>query len=120
MSMVNMDTIERGVAAYADNELMPKLPEEGLQKVLIGTMLGLGIRKFKTIAGAMMEEHKEGLKMLGIMDESGNVDIDTLKEEFRKNIGDNGFSVELPMMGKMTFHRSDVDTLYKYITGGTN
>lgn len=114
--MVTIEQIEQGVASYLDAELMPNFPADGLQKVLAGTALSIAIRK----GGNLMIGLKDNptIKMLEIMDDQGNIDIDMIKDEFKKNVPDSGFVVELPIFGKMTFHKSDVDTLYKHITGG--
>lgn len=114
--MVTIDQIENGVAAYLDAELMPQMQENGLQKVLIGTVLGIAVKRGSSLILPLRDNPV--VKMLEIIDDEGNVDLETLKTEFKKNVPDSGFVLELPMLGKMTFHRADVDKLYEYITGG--
>lgn len=111
--MTELATIQKGIAAYLDNELMPNLPANGFEKVLAGTAISLAIRK----SGAIVEGYKDNkiVKMLGIMDENGNVDVGILAEELKKNIPIDGFKVELPMIGGLTFHKDDVDKLHDYI-----
>lgn len=112
--MVTITNIEQGVAAYLDSELMPKLPETGLEKVLMGTAISLVIRR----AGTIVEGYKnnKAVQMLGIMDAEGNVDVDILAEELKKNLPESGVKVEVPMIGSLTFHKADIDKLYSYIT----
>lgn len=111
--MVSIDKIEYGVASYLDAELMPQLQNNGIEKVLIGTTVSLIIRK----SGAIIAGYKDNklVKMLGIMDSEGNVDVDILAEELKKNISKEGIKVDIPVVGTMTFHKEDVDKLYDYI-----
>lgn len=112
--MVSIDKIEQGVAAYLDAELMPQLQKNGVERVLVGTAASLMIHR----AGAIVEGYKDNklVKMLGVMDEEGNVDVDTLVGEVKKNIAKEGFVVDIPILGTLTFHKEDVDKLHKFIT----
>lgn len=111
--MVSVNKIEQGVANYLDGELMPQLQGNGVEKVLVGTAASLFIRRF----GAIIESYKDNklVQMLGIMDEKGNVDVDTLAEEVKKNIPKDGIKIDVPIVGTLTFHKEDVDKLYDYI-----
>ena len=111
--MVSVDKIEQGVANYLDAELMPQLKGNGIEKVIVGTTASLLIRK----TGTIIEGYKDNklVKMLGIIDDNGAVDVDTLVEEVKKNIPKEGVKVEVPILGTLTFHKDDVDKLYDYI-----
>lgn len=112
--MVSIEKIEKGVAAYLDSELMPKLPANGVQKVLAGTAISLLIKR----SGTIVESYKDNqvVQMLGIMDADGNVDVDVLAEELKKNIPTDGVKVDVPVIGALTFRKDDVDKLHKLIT----
>lgn len=112
--MVAIDKVEQGVAAYLDSELMPQLPKSGFEKVLAGTAISLVIRRSRNI----LEGYKNNktIQMLKLMDENGNVDVDVLAEELKKNIPQEGVKVEVPLIGALTFRKEDVDKLYEYIT----
>lgn len=112
--MVTIKNIEQGVAAYLDNELMPQLPNTGIERVLAGTALSLAIRRSGTIIGSFKDN--KIVQMLGIMDAEGNVDVDVLAEELKKNIPTEGVKVEVPVIGALKFHKEDVDKLHEYIT----
>lgn len=113
--MVPVNKIEKGIAAYLDAELMPKFQGNGLERVIVGTVTSLVIRK----SGDIINGYKDNkaVQMLGIMDEDGNVDVDTLAEELKKNIGKDGVKVDIPVIGAITFHKEDVTKLYDYIMG---
>lgn len=111
--MVSVDKIEQGVADYLDAELMPQIKGDGFEKVVVGTATSLLIRR----SGKIIEGYKDNkfVKMLGIMDDEGNVDVETLKDELKKNISKDGVKVDIPVIGTLTFHKEDVDKLYGYI-----
>lgn len=69
-------------------------------------------------SGAILDSYKDNqlVKMLGIMDSEGNVDIDVLAEELKKNMPKEGVRVDVPIIGTLTFKENDVDKLYEYIT----
>lgn len=111
--MVSVDKIEKGMAAYLDAELIPQLQKTGIERVIVGTAASLLIRK----AGSIVEGYKDNkmVKMLGIMDEAGNVDVDMLVEELKKNVPKEGFTVDIPIIGTLTFHEEDIDKMHDSI-----
>lgn len=111
--MKTIAQIQKGVAAYLDNELMPQLPENGIEKVLAGTAMSLAIRKSGVIMGSLKDN--KAVKMLEIMDSEGNVDVDILAEELKKNVPNDGVKIEIPLIGGLTFHKSDVEKVHEYI-----
>ena len=115
--MVNTNQIKRGLANFADAEIVSKIPGGTMKKTLVGTAIGLYI-------GNMDKILSNGLKnpfvsALGVIDEAGNVDIDTLADALKKNISDGGVRVDLDFMGfhlgDMTLHRQDIDVLRTHI-----
>ena len=111
--MVTMEQIEKGLAAYLDNELMPLLPNSSLEKVLAGTAISLGIRSYGKIAASYKDN--KIVQTLGIMDSDGLVDIDVLAEEVKKNIPPEGVVINIPMLGEIKFGKDDVTKLRRYI-----
>lgn len=112
--MVTIDKIQQGIAAYLDSELMPNLPSTGLERILAGTAMSLAIRK----SGSIIASYKDNkaVQMLGLMDAEGNVDVDILAEELKRNIPKEGVKVDIPLIGGITFHKDDIDKLHEYIT----
>lgn len=116
--MVSVNQIEQGIASFLDTEFMPNLPQNGIQKVMAGTAISLIIKR----SGNIVREFTNNsfVKMLGIMDEEGNMDIDILRSELKANMPETGVVMDLPMIGTLTFHKGDVDTLYNHIIRGGN
>jgi hypothetical protein len=108
-----MDAFEKGVASYLDTELMSKLPENTFQRVIAGTAISLAIKKSEPILSNL--RNNSFVKMIEIFDEKGNVDIDLLRDEVKKQIPESGVKADFPMIGTMTFHQNDVDKLYNHI-----
>ena len=53
------------------------------------------------------------------MDSEGNVELEPLMRDLRKEIERKGkMTVEIPMFGKISFTGEDVTELYREITGG--
>lgn len=111
--MVTVDKIEQGVANYLDAELMPQFQGNSVEKVIVGTVASLLIRR----TGTIIEGYKDNklVKMLGIIDDNGAIDADILAEEVKKNIPKEGIKIDVPILGLLTFHKDDVDKLYDYI-----
>ena len=107
---VTIDQAMRGAMRYADNEVIPHLP--GGKGIGSGIMLALimeGSRE-KVLA---MREHP-AVKLMQIMDEQGNIDLDRLYNAARPKF-ENKLSVSVPLIGELKFDQNDVDKLYKYI-----
>lgn len=116
--MITLDDLRNGVVRYIDNELMPEFSQNGLEKVVVGTAIGLIIKKnFSKIE--TFKDHPL-VKLTGVMDDEGNIDFDTLAAEVKENMPETGVSIEAPMIGKMTFKNEDVDKLEKYIKKEVN
>lgn len=113
--MVSICQLEMGIARYLDAELIPKLPTDGAK--------GFGIQVMTTLAtkrvGALVSTYASNpiIKAMGITDDAGNVDIDALREAVLKSMPDTGLAVDVPLAGKLTFYKTDVDKLYQLICG---
>lgn len=112
--MIPYAKVEKGLADYLDGELMPMIPETGFQRIIAGTAISLLIKKGGSQIAALKEN--PAVKMMGIFDDAGNVDVETLRDELKKNMPEDGVKVEVPMLGMLTFRKGDIDKLYSYIT----
>lgn len=116
--MVTTEQLKTGIAAYLDTELMPLMADNALQKVLVGTGLGIALRR----SDAIIDELKSNkmVQVLGIMDDQGNVDIDILHEELKKNMVAEGVSINIPVLGVIKLTSTDIDKLYSHIMNSGN
>ncbi len=113
--MVPITNISAGIAKYADREILPKLPDGSWQKVIAGMGISIAAKRGEAIAQSMAENQM--LKTMAVVD-SGQVDIDLLRETLKDRIPDAGMVIALPVIGTMTFHKDDVDKLYSCIIEG--
>ena len=59
------------------------------------------------------------VRTFAVMDSEGNVDLENLARDLKREIERKGkISVEVPMIGKISFVASDIDEIYREITGG--
>ena len=115
--MVNIGQVKRGIANFVDAEILNKIPGGSLKRTLIGAAMGLYIGNLeKTFAGATKSAY---VTALGVTDESGNIDIDRLAEEIKKNMPPEGVKIDLDVMGfhlgDMTLHASDIEVLRVHV-----
>ena len=106
--VVSVDCIGKGVAKFADREILKNV--DGWQKVVVGAAIALAINRSQDIVASY--RNNKVVKMLGIFDADGNVDIDILKQVVKDNISNNGVVITVPVLGELKFHKSDVDNLY--------
>lgn len=115
--MITIGNVERGVASYLDEELIPKLPEHGLQKILAGTAVSILIKR----SGDAVEMAKENpiIQMMGIFQDSEDgttmVDVDLIRDEVKNQLGNGSVNIDVPVIGTMTFNASDIDRIYEHI-----
>lgn len=107
---VTIDQAMRGAVRFADNEIIPHLPG--------GKGIGAGIALALIMDGGRsrilaLRDHP-AVKLMQIMDEQGNIDLDRLYNAARPKF-ENKLSVSVPFIGELKFDQNDVDKLYKYI-----
>ena len=107
---VTIDQAMRGAVRFADNEIIPHLPG--------GNGIGAGIALALIMDGGRrrilaLRDHP-AVKLMQIMDEQGNIDLDLLYNAARPKF-ENKLSVSVPLIGELKFDQNDVDKLYKYI-----
>ena len=112
--MVSIDKLQKGIANYLDAELMPSFEEGGYKKIIIGTVLGLYLNRMNQMI--LQYSKHPAIKILNIVDDNNNIDIDIIRDELKKQIPQEGFKIDAPMVGIITFTKEDIDVLYNYIT----
>ena len=112
--MVSIERVEHGIARFLDVELIPSLPKEGVSRVVTGAAMAVIVKR----VGGLIRGYADNdvIRGLGVIDAAGNVDVDLLREAIKANMSESGLRLTIPMGGTITIHKSDVDTLYHYIT----
>lgn len=109
---MNSDQVINGLIKYADAEIMGKLPTTG--KWIAGTAIGIASNRANQIVDVLKENTI--VRMLGIIDEKGDIDVDTLINAMKESANKYGkLTVDVPMIGRLTFSSSDVDMLRNYM-----
>jgi hypothetical protein len=110
--MVTTQQVIKGVLEYADKNVMPKL-EEGKQ-FLAGMVLGVVGNKADGMIRALAQQPM--IAALDIAKPNGEVDLDTLYAAAVAQIDkQHALPVDVPIIGRLTFSRSDLDELYHVI-----
>lgn len=114
--MADIGAIQKGLTLFIDNEVAPKL--SGMTRILVAGAGGILASKLDTIIRG--SRTSSALGNLMIIDESGDIDIDTVYGQFKRAIGQAGqVSIDIPIPFQtpltMTFREGDLDKLYEYI-----
>lgn len=107
---VTIDQAMRGAVRFADNEIIPHLP--GGKGIGAGVALALIMDGGRDYILGLRDN--PAVKLMRIMDEQGNIDIDRLYSAARPKF-ENKLSVSVPFIGELKFDQNDIDKLYKYI-----
>ena len=109
--MVKYEQVINGLTKFIDNEIISQL--SGNQKILLGIGTGVALRKGENIYNGL--KNNSMIKMLEIIDEQGNIDIETLYEESKKQATKEVIRVDIPMIGTLKLNEEDIEKLYGYI-----
>lgn len=109
--MATIDQIMRAVTRFADNEVLPRLPTG--KGIAAGIALALVMEggRDKLLA---LREHPV-VQMMGVMDESGNVDVEKLYSVARPKLDGKKLPVSVPIIGELRFDVNDLDRLYSMV-----
>ena len=108
----NSEQVLNGLISYADHEIIDKLPTTG--KWVVGTAIGMMSNKAEMFVDNL--KSNAIVQMLGIVDEDGMIDADALISSMKSSADKYGkISVDVPLIGRLSFSSSDVDSLRNYI-----
>lgn len=111
--MIHKSKVINGVVAYVDNEITAKMAG-GWKAWVIGGAAGLAAAKADTLLEQLAQN--PAIQALGII-EGENIDVDAICGELRKQARKGTATVNIPLVGAVTFGESDVESLYRYIKG---
>ena len=110
--MATIDQIIRAVTRFADNEVLPRLPTG--KGIGAGIMLALVMQQGGRDKLLALREHPV-VQMMGVMDESGNVDMEKLYSVARPKLDGKKLPVNIPIIGELRFDVNDLDRLYSMV-----
>lgn len=111
--MVSTEKAVRGLVNYLNNEFLTNLSANGWQRPLAATVIGLSQKNVEKLINTYKTNPM--LVAIGVFDECGSIDIDTVKDEFIKHLGSEGMRIDIALIGGVTFHKNDIEKLYTYI-----
>lgn len=112
---VDSNKLINGIVNYADNEVISSLPTVG--KWLLGTGIGITTTKVDDIVKSL--NNNAIAKTLGIVDDNGLFDLDLIVENMKNSANRYGkMTIQVPLVGALTFSEADIDSLRNYIERG--
>lgn len=112
--MVEFNRVVDGLLRYINKNVYPNLNDfqEVIARIAVARIAGNPETLKQNIIGNPL------FRTFAIVDSAGNVDLESLAKELKREIERKGkVTIEIPMFGKMTFVPTDVDEIYKEITG---
>ena len=109
--MYNFNKVLNGLSKYVDSEIVSKL--NGWQKWVVGGGLGIYLSNANNIYHDLKE--KEFVKMMGIIGENDEIDIDKIYHEMKKQAEKTSITFDLPFIGTITLNEQDIDKMYEHI-----
>ena len=107
------DKVINGISKYIAVEMYPAIND--WQEILARMVISRAMANQEQIRKAIT--NNPIVKALALVDDNGDIDIDTLMKELKEQITAKGnVEIRLPMFGKFTFTANDVDKLYKMIS----
>ena len=103
-----------GISKYIDNEIYSGMND--LQEFAARVFIGRFISNEESFKNSLI--NNGFIRTFGIIDSDGMVDVDALMKDIKRELSrKEKLSISIPMFGTMTFVPSDVDAVYKTITG---
>lgn len=109
--MINYETFINGIVKFIDNEITPQMT--GFKKLAFGVGSSIVLKKGDNVFNLVKDNQL--IHALGILDDQNNIDIDMLKQEIASKMGDEKYSIEIPMIGTITLNKGDLEKLYRYM-----
>lgn len=111
--MVSIESVERGLARYLDEDVLPSLPRDGIKGFGIGMAASLLVKRGGNILRAYASNPY--LQQMGLITPDGAVDVDAIREAAKANIPPTGLAVDLPAGICLRVKAEDIDRIYEAI-----
>jgi hypothetical protein len=114
--MVTIEKVKKGLANFADREIISKIPDVG-KKILVGAALSLYLSNLENLI--MQYKDNAFVAALGVIHPDGGIDIERLAEAVKPHIPEDGAQINVDVIGlhlaDMKLHRSDIDNIVAHI-----
>lgn len=111
--MVHKSKVLRGLGNYVDAEIVSKLT--GSWKAwIVGGFAGLAANRADALIGQLAGNPV--VIALGLID-GENIDVDAIYAELLKQAQKSSMTLDMPVIGPITFGVADVESLYRHIMG---
>lgn len=113
---VKFEAVLDGIAKFLDKEIYSGMND--WQEVIARVTVGQIFENREAVKSAFINNGI--IRTFGIVDENGDVEIERLASSLKTEIQrKEKLTFKVPLFGSLTFHPSDVDSLYETITGTT-
>lgn len=110
--MVTAKQVAAGIGDYIQKVVMPRMDKT--RKIVIGTVYVLFANRVDVFSQALAQSNT--MKLLGVVDDSGMIDIDALQPILVEQVKQNDkIEFDIPFIGVLAFNSNDIDELFRYI-----
>ena len=103
-----------GMSKYINDEIYAGMND--LQEFAARVIVGRIINNQENVKEMLI--NNGFIRTFGIIDTEGMVDVDSVASDIKREIArKEKITFNIPMFGRMTFKPTDVDMLYRHITG---
>ena len=111
--MIHKSKVMRGIGTYVDDEIVAKMA--GSWKAwVVGGLTGLATARADALIGQLTSNPI--VAALGVID-GENIDVEALYAELIKQAQKCSATIDVPVIGPITFGVADVESLYRHIMG---
>ena len=114
MMKCEFEKVVDGLAQYINSELYSGMND--VQEFAARVLIGRAINNQEQIKHNLV--NNGFIRTFGVIDGEGMVDIEGISNDIKREISrKDKITFNVPMFGKLTFRPSDVDIMYRTITG---
>ena len=110
--MVTAKQVAAGIGDSIQKVGMPRMDKT--RKIVIGTVYVLFANRVDVFSQTLAQSST--MKLLGVVSEDGEIDIDTLQPILSDQVRQNEkLELDIPFIGLLGFGPNDIDELFRYI-----
>jgi hypothetical protein len=112
--MIHKASILPGMSKFIDENILSHYAPTSMKRILMAGAVSLYLKQNENIVDSLTSNPM--FTSLGVVKDSGMIDIDTIRDILKEQINKAGFMrLTLPIIGDVDFTSDDIDALYKYI-----